>query len=75
MQNAINNTITIKGYIACLGLWNEGIDRGRWIDFPISSDEFNEILSDIGCDDEHEEYFSLIGKAQLILASTPHLTT
>ncbi len=52
-----NNTIAIRGYIACLGLWNEGIDKGRWIDFPIDSDEFNEILSDIGCDDEHEEYF------------------
>ena len=52
-----NNTITIRGYIACLGLWNEGIDRGRWIDFPISADELTEVLSDIGCDAEHEEYF------------------
>ncbi len=52
-----NNTITIRGYIACLGLWNEGIDRGRWIDFPIDSVDFNEVLSSIGCNDENEEYF------------------
>lgn len=52
-----NHTIAIKGYIACLGLWNEGLDRGRWIDFPISSDELAEVLADIGCNAEHEEYF------------------
>ena len=52
-----NNTITIRGYIACLGLWNEGIDRGRWIDFPIESVDFNEVLSSIGCNAENEEYF------------------
>lgn len=52
-----NNTITIRGYIACLGLWNEGVDRGRWIDFPIDSNEFNEVLSFIGCNAENEEYF------------------
>ena len=52
-----NNTITIRGYIACLGLWNEGIDRGRWINFPIDSNDFNEVLSSIGCNAENEEYF------------------
>ena len=52
-----NNTITIRGYIACLGLWNEGIDRGRWIDFPIDSVDFNEVLTSIGCNAENEEYF------------------
>ncbi len=52
-----NNTITIRGYIACLGLWNEGIDRGRWVDFPIDSNDFNEILTSIGCNIENEEYF------------------
>ncbi len=52
-----NNAISIRGYIACLGLWNEGIDRGRWIDFPIDSNDFNEVLSSIGCNAENEEYF------------------
>lgn len=52
-----NNTIAIRGYIACLGLWNEGIDRGRWIDFPIDSDELTEVLTAIGCNAENEEYF------------------
>lgn len=52
-----NNTITIRGYIACLGLWNEGIDKGRWIEFPIDSVDFNEVLSSIGCNTENEEYF------------------
>lgn len=52
-----NNTIAIRGYIACLGLWNEGIDKGRWIDFPIDSDELTEVLTAIGCDAENEEYF------------------
>ena len=52
-----NHTIAIKGYIACLGLWNEGIDRGRWIDFPIDSDELTEVLTAIGCNAENEEYF------------------
>ena len=52
-----NNTIAIRGYIACLGLWNDGIDRGRWVDFPIDSNDFNEVLSPIGCNAENEEYF------------------
>lgn len=52
-----NNAITIKGYIACLGLWNEGIDHGRWVEFPISADDFNDVLAEIGCNAENEEYF------------------
>lgn len=52
-----NNTIAIRGYIACLGLWNEGIDKGRWIDFPIDSDDLTEVLTAIGCNAENEEYF------------------
>ncbi len=57
----------IKGYITNLGKYNEGALVGKWITFPITEDELNEVLQEIGCcyyDEEgeyvntgYEEYF------------------
>lgn len=47
----------IKGYITNLGKYNEGFLIGEWIEFPISSDDFNDVLNRIGINDEYEEYF------------------
>lgn len=57
----------ISGFITNLGKYNEGDLVGRWIDFPISDDELQVVLKEIGCyyvDDggvehnvEYEEFF------------------
>ena len=60
------NTI-IKGYIANLGKYNEGVLAYKLISFPIDEDELNEALKEIGCkytdengkehNTEYEEFF------------------
>ena len=65
-ENMDNNAI-IKGYITNLGKYNEGILSYKLISFPISDEELNEALKEIGCKyvDEngvvhnplYEEYF------------------
>ena len=48
----------IKGFITNLGKYNEGKLIGKWISFPISKEELNKVISEIGCDREgYEEYF------------------
>ena len=57
----------IEGFITNLGKYNEGELIGKWIEFPISDDELQNVLKEIGCyyvdDDgvehnvEYEEYF------------------
>ena len=57
----------IEGFITNLGKYNEGELIGKWIEFPISDEELNEALKEIGCmyTDEngvvhnplYEEYF------------------
>lgn len=57
----------IKGFITNLGKYNEGELIGKWIEFPIADDEFQEVMKEIGCNyydedgNEHitgyEEYF------------------
>lgn len=57
----------IEGFITNLGKYNEGELIGKWIEFPISDDELQNVLKKIGCyyvdDDgvehnvEYEEYF------------------
>lgn len=63
----INSSAVIKGYITNLGRYNEGILSGRWISFPISEDELNAVLGEIGCyyinddgepeNEDYEEFF------------------
>ena len=57
----------IEGFITNLGKYNEGELIGKWIEFPISDDELQNVLKEIGCKyvDEngvvhnplYEEYF------------------
>lgn len=63
----MNNNAIIKGSITNLGKYNEGILAYKLISFPISEEELNEALKEIGCKyiDEngvvhnplYEEYF------------------
>ena len=63
----MNENAIIKGYITNLGKYNEGILSYKLISFPISEEELNEALKEIGCkyvDEEgrehnlyYEEYF------------------
>ena len=63
----MNENAIIKGYITNLGKYNEGILSYKLISFPISDEELNEALKEIGCKyvDEngvvhnplYEEYF------------------
>ena len=63
----MNENAIIKGYITNLGKYNEGVLAYKLISFPISDEELNEALKEIGCKyvDEngvvhnplYEEYF------------------
>lgn len=49
----------IEGFITNLGKYNEGELIGKWIEFPISDDELQAVLKEIGCyyvDDDGEEH-------------------
>jgi hypothetical protein len=50
----------IKGFITNLGKYNEGELIGQWIDFPVSDDDLQEVLKNIGCCyyDEECEYIN-----------------
>ena len=39
----------IEGFITNLGKYNEGELIGKWIEFPISDDELQQVLKEIGC--------------------------
>lgn len=77
----MNENAIVKGYITNLGRYNEGDLVYKLISFPISEDELNEALKEIGCRyvDEngvahnlyYEEFFSAIGivKSRLNLAN------
>ena len=39
----------IEGFITNLGKYNEGELIGKWIEFPISDDELQQALKEIGC--------------------------
>lgn len=47
----------IKIYYTNLGLYNEGILAGEWVELPISDEELEEVRSRCGFDETHEEYF------------------
>ena len=59
--------MTIKGFITNLGKYNEGELIGKWIEFPISDDDLQDVLKSIGCcyydedceyiDTGYEEFF------------------
>lgn len=49
--------LEIKGYITNLGKYNEGELIGKWISFPISDEELQEVYKEIGINEEYEEYF------------------
>lgn len=47
----------LRGFITNLGKYNEGQLIGKWIDFPITEDELEEVKNQIGINDFYEEYF------------------
>ena len=53
----MKKTYYIDGYITNLGKYNEGILNGKYIRFPISKKELKKVLSEIGINNEYEEWF------------------
>lgn len=49
--------MTLRACITNLGKYNEGELVGQWVDFPCGEDEFEDILTEIGIDEYHEEWF------------------
>lgn len=47
----------IRGYITNLRRYNEGQLVGKWIDFPITEEELEEVFNEIGINEDYEEYF------------------
>ena len=47
----------MEAFITNLGKYNEGELVGKWISLPISEEELEEVLKEIGINDEYEEYF------------------
>lgn len=47
----------IKLAIQNLGKYNEGELNFKWVTLPIDEDNFNEVLEEIGINEEYEEYF------------------
>ena len=47
----------LKGFITNLGKYNEGELIGKWIDFPITEEELEEVFEEIGINEEYEEFF------------------
>lgn len=47
----------LKGFITNLRAYNEGKLQGKWIDFPIMEDEMEDVLEEIGINEDYEEYF------------------
>lgn len=46
-----------KAYITNLGKYNEGELVGKWVPFPVSKEYFDDVLKEIGINDEYEEWF------------------
>lgn len=51
--------LEMKGFITNLGKYNEGELVGKWIDFPIDEDDFQDELESIGVKEDtmYEEWF------------------
>lgn len=47
----------LKAYITNLGKYNEGELIGKWIEFPISEEELQEVFEEIGINERYEEFF------------------
>ena len=48
----------MKIFITNLGMYNEGYLVGKWVKLPVSEDKLDEVLEEIGIDNEYyEEYF------------------
>lgn len=52
-----DDNAVIKGYITNLGKYNEGYLVGKYISFPISQDDLQQVYKDIGIGKEYEEFF------------------
>lgn len=46
-----------KAFITNLGKYNEGDLVGKWVEFPIDEDEFQDVLNSIDIDANYEEWF------------------
>lgn len=44
-------------YLTNLGKYNEGYLIGKWVKLPVAADKLDEVLEEIGINEEYEEYF------------------
>ena len=47
----------LKIYYTNLGLYNEGILSGEWVELPATEEEIKAVMERTGYDETHEEYF------------------
>lgn len=58
LDEAYGEDVYFKAYITNLGAYNEGKLVGKWVEFPIDEDDFQEVLENIGVDGvDYEEWF------------------
>ena len=53
----MSEPLYFKAFITNLGKYNEGELIGKWVEFPIDENQFNDILSSIGINSQYEEWF------------------
>jgi len=46
-----------KAFVSNLGLYNEGVLEGEWMNFPTTSDELHKVYQRIGIGKDYEEVF------------------
>lgn len=46
-----------SAYVTNLGKYNEGMLIGKWVDFPTTPEIMKEVFTEIGINEEYEEYF------------------
>ena len=65
-------------YLTNLGKYNEGYLIGKWVKLPVAADKLDEVLEEIGINEEYEEYCktksiteSFFSRKQLLLITLP----
>lgn len=54
----MNENVVLRAYVTNLGLYNEGMLVGEWVDFPTTHEKMKEVMRRIRIDGkEYEEYF------------------
>lgn len=53
----MNTEKIFSAYVTNLGKYNEGALIGRWVDFPTTPEEMQQVFTEIGINEQYEEYF------------------